>query len=360
MITEAFMNFFQTKNRVMTAVIIVAALVISPNAFATSTSSSSSSSSSSGSGSSGGHMTMGSIPGHQHTDEGEVCLFNGNEVDCQCNCIAPQSECGDGEVTTGEDCDDAIIYLPADGFTCVDCHKKPFVCGNGIKEAGEECDHAGLNGSADTCSATCEIQSVCGNGALESGEECDDSNANSGDGCDSSCKTECPTTSTVTMNCSQPPAPATSTPSSTTSSDQTVNCTLEPALPSGNATNWTPVASPASDCTATVSTSTGSTAEISISKPSGSTGDSCSLTVSATTSGGCSVNISPSTTEIDISSSADPADCAVGGNNVAFNNCGGGCSGHTKEGCGENNDEWVVVGGNCQCNAACSQIECEE
>ena len=81
----------------------------------------------------------------------------------------------------------------------------PSVCGNGDVESGEACDDGQPPANGDGCSATCSIEigwqcvgqqpsvctTVCGDGILIEGvEACDDLNPNPGDGCSASCAIE--------------------------------------------------------------------------------------------------------------------------------------------------------------------------
>ncbi len=58
-------------------------------------------------------------------------------------------------------------------------------CGNGKVEEGEQCDDGNAI-DGDGCTKTCTKQ-VCGNGAVEAGEECDDGNNEDGDACSADC-----------------------------------------------------------------------------------------------------------------------------------------------------------------------------
>lgn len=162
---------------------------------------------------------------------------------------ADASECGNGTVEPGEQCDDGNT-VDGDGCSaqcqhettaeqcangidddedglldCADpdCTQDPVCsetqCGNGRLESGEECDD-GNSADGDGCSAQCTLESaeqtcddrldddgdgltdcadpdcaqdpfcLCGNGVLEGDEECDDGNNNDGDGCAADCTVE--------------------------------------------------------------------------------------------------------------------------------------------------------------------------
>ncbi|HEY4175179.1 MAG TPA: DUF4215 domain-containing protein [Kofleriaceae bacterium] len=65
-------------------------------------------------------------------------------------------------------------------------------CGNGVKEGSEQCDDGNTN-SGDGCDSTCrtERSGACGDGTVDvQYEQCDDGNTVSGDGCDSNCVNE--------------------------------------------------------------------------------------------------------------------------------------------------------------------------
>jgi cysteine-rich repeat protein len=130
------------------------------------------------------------------------------------------SDCGNGTVNTGEDCDpgtpntstatcdaDCTKNSCGDGFTntaagemcdtrgdssICDADCTPVMCGDGYWNAlMEECDDGPMNGTAgDDCSAQCKLVK-CGDGVVEANEGCDDGNRKSGDGCSSTCQLEC-------------------------------------------------------------------------------------------------------------------------------------------------------------------------
>ena len=79
------------------------------------------------------------------------------------------TECGNGVVELGEDCDDGNTV---DGDACpATCGSGE--CGNGVREGDEACDD-GAGSNEDACLNTCEVAS-CGDGYVQEGvEECDD------------------------------------------------------------------------------------------------------------------------------------------------------------------------------------------
>ncbi|MCA9265251.1 MAG: hypothetical protein KDA60_15430 [Planctomycetales bacterium] len=61
------------------------------------------------------------------------------------------------------------------------------ICGDGEVSSAEECDNGGANANvADSCRQYCRLP-ACGDGVLDSGEGCDDGNNVDGDGCDPLC-----------------------------------------------------------------------------------------------------------------------------------------------------------------------------
>jgi cysteine-rich repeat protein len=102
--------------------------------------------------------------------------------------------CGDGELQTGEACDDGNT---SNGDGCrADCNGEE-VCGDGITdtEAGvpESCDDGNTDGG-DGCSADCRRIEECGNNFLDAGEACDDGNAANGNGSTDTCDSNCTAT----------------------------------------------------------------------------------------------------------------------------------------------------------------------
>ena len=85
------------------------------------------------------------------------------------------SDCGDGEVTGSEECDDSN-NTSCDGCSANCSIEQGPVCGDGVvsQACGEECDD-GNNVPGDGCDGSCQSE-LCGNGNLDPGEECDDGN----------------------------------------------------------------------------------------------------------------------------------------------------------------------------------------
>jgi cysteine-rich repeat protein len=97
-------------------------------------------------------------------------------------CLANASNCGNGTIDAGEECDDGNA-VGGDGCSVV-CRFE--VCGNGYVDVGESCDD-GNTVSGDGCSDVCIREPRCGDGFVDPGEECDDHNVVSGDGCSDVC-----------------------------------------------------------------------------------------------------------------------------------------------------------------------------
>ncbi len=109
-----------------------------------------------------------------------------DDCDGKSNEEGPSCACGDGFVSTGEECDDGN---PASTDACTVLCKNA-TCGDGFTHEGsEECDDGNAS-LADSCLPTCE-QNPCGDGVLDPmTEECDDGGYITGDKCDPLCKGE--------------------------------------------------------------------------------------------------------------------------------------------------------------------------
>jgi len=92
----------------------------------------------------------------------------------------PPTECGNGEIEAGEECDDGPNN--SDGASCTsNCMLN--VCGDGLVLSGTEaCDDGEENGNYDACAADCSGDGPsCGDGNLDADfEDCDMGTAESG------------------------------------------------------------------------------------------------------------------------------------------------------------------------------------
>ena len=99
--------------------------------------------------------------------------------------IPSKPACGDGDMHTGETCDDGNT-LDGDGCSAQCAPEEP-ICGNNATEEGEQCDD-GNTLDGDGCSSFCrEELASCGDGILDAGEQCDDDNLLNADGCEADC-----------------------------------------------------------------------------------------------------------------------------------------------------------------------------
>ncbi len=95
--------------------------------------------------------------------------FNAGTSECVTNC-------GDGEIGPGEECDDGIGQNVGGYNMCqADCTLGPH-CGDGITQQGEACDYgvAENTGAYGGCAANCQLGPHCGDGIVSGGEVCDD------------------------------------------------------------------------------------------------------------------------------------------------------------------------------------------
>ena len=111
--------------------------------------------------------------GDGELDSGELCddgPGNSDQAACKLDCT-PQT-CGDGELGPGELCDDGNLD---DTDECTSACL-PAACGDGFLQPGEGCDDGDLD-DADACTAVCQ-PNVCGDGLVDPGAEvCDDAAA---------------------------------------------------------------------------------------------------------------------------------------------------------------------------------------
>jgi len=139
----------------------------------------------------------------EQCDDGNTA--DGDGCSAICEIETPPSDCGNGEIDEGEECDNGT----ANGMACQpeygDCQYCSAICtlatalgpycgDNNVDTPHEQCDDGNTN-SNDGCSATCQVEILppqCGNGVVENGEACDDGNVINGDGCSMNCQIEIP------------------------------------------------------------------------------------------------------------------------------------------------------------------------
>jgi fibro-slime domain-containing protein len=95
--------------------------------------------------------------------------FNAGMSDCVTNC-------GDGEIGPGEECDDGMgLNLGGYNQCTADCRMGPH-CGDGIKQDEEACDYGTDRnvGEYGGCAANCQLGPYCGDSIVSDGEACDD------------------------------------------------------------------------------------------------------------------------------------------------------------------------------------------
>jgi fibro-slime domain-containing protein len=131
-------------------------------------------------------------PGEECDDGMNVGAYNG----CGAGCLfGPR--CGDNVVQSaeGEVCDEGPNNTGAYGGCGPDCQPGPR-CGDGVVTDGEQCDDTANMGAYGGCAPGCVIGPHCGDGSIAVSvdpmtnapyEQCDDGNSTSNDGC-SNCK----------------------------------------------------------------------------------------------------------------------------------------------------------------------------
>jgi cysteine-rich repeat protein len=153
--------------------------------------------------SSGNNQNSQGICGDGNLDSGEDCDDGTANSDfiadaCRTTCLDPW--CGDGVTDAGEECDDGNGANPDGCLTACtgtdDCCIAN-VCGDGYQnqqtmggDLVEMCDDGNTVDDAD-CSADCgQDMTLCGNGSIDQGEDCDDGAANS-DTAPDACRLNC-------------------------------------------------------------------------------------------------------------------------------------------------------------------------
>lgn len=98
--------------------------------------------------------------------------------------------CGNGEVETGEQCDDGASNSDSVPDACRTGCREAY-CGDAIVDAGEDCDDGLYNADLPNvaCRSDCS-DARCGDAILDDPEVCDDGNEDNGDGCSSTCDVE--------------------------------------------------------------------------------------------------------------------------------------------------------------------------
>lgn len=129
-------------------------------------------------------VCVGTECGNGIVEEGEDCDFgvangagSGCEIDCSFSC-ASSAECDDGEVCNGIESCEEVLVGSAVGKKCQEGTKL---------DDGVSCSDDGLLCKDGSCAAP-----DCGNGVLDSGEDCDLGDSNGpGVGCEKNCKFSC-------------------------------------------------------------------------------------------------------------------------------------------------------------------------
>jgi fibro-slime domain-containing protein len=96
-------------------------------------------------------------------------------------------ECGDGQTSSQEQCDDGINMGGYNSCTAT-CTFGPR-CGDAMTQPEEECDlgTAMNTGAYGGCTPSCKLAPRCGDGIVQANEGCDDGNTTDGDGCPATC-----------------------------------------------------------------------------------------------------------------------------------------------------------------------------
>jgi len=117
----------------------------------------------------------------RHTTQSNYRLTLTDFVGQRSQCVAV---CGDGIVTSDEDCDLGTAQNTGDYGTCNANCTLPERCGDGIENGPEQCDD-GTNantygGLQSVCAPSCNIAPRCGDGSIDAshGEACDDGTDN--------------------------------------------------------------------------------------------------------------------------------------------------------------------------------------
>lgn len=130
----------------------------------------------------------GEVGPGEECDDGPGNLGGYNQCTADCT-LGPR--CGDGVQQAEEACDYGDgNNIGEYGGCAANCQLGPH-CGDGITSAEEQCDNGVNEGGYGECAPGCVLGPVCGDGGLEPAyEECDDGNNIDQDGCSAGCKIE--------------------------------------------------------------------------------------------------------------------------------------------------------------------------
>jgi cysteine-rich repeat protein len=109
-----------------------------------------------------------------------VCVSGVCELPCEADCGCP----------IGQSCFALGPEWHVDGY-CVPGPSTCARCGDGEVQTGEQCDEGEANDdfTPDACRTSCQV-AYCGDGVVDSDEACDDGNAEDGDRCSADCQLE--------------------------------------------------------------------------------------------------------------------------------------------------------------------------
>lgn len=140
---------------------------------------------------------------------GPILGTGGNAMEAPPNCgngeLTDDEACDDGNKSSGDGCSETCLQVES-GFSCASPGKpcrEIARCGDGVVASSERCDD-GNTAPGDGCSERCKIElgkkcdgspsvctdAECGNSVVEGAESCDDGNTVPFDGCSSLCLRE--------------------------------------------------------------------------------------------------------------------------------------------------------------------------
>jgi fibro-slime domain-containing protein len=140
---------------------------------------------------------------------GPILGTGGSTMQAPPNCgngeLTDDEACDDGNKSSGDGCSETCLQVER-GFSCASPGKacrEIARCGDGVVASSERCDDANIT-PGDGCSERCKVElgkkcegspsvcteAVCGNSIVEGAESCDDGNSVPFDGCSSLCLRE--------------------------------------------------------------------------------------------------------------------------------------------------------------------------